>query len=332
MTAKKIEKIAAKELLIDFSIIICTYNQAVSLNKALLSINNSKHVTSNNVELLVVINNSKDNTVEICKEFSVISKFPFRYVVEKQQGLSFARNRGIKESKGRILIFTDDDVLVPEQWLSNIIGTFYNEEPDCVFGKILPEWNGKKPDWFSSQMSPAYALLDYGDQKLLIDSYEKEFYGANFSIKKEILNKLGGFNTELGRMGNKLFIGEETQIFKYLVNSNSKIVYNPDIFLYHVIHEERKTKEFIKRYYKDISVSIAHMAVNNSKRKILGIPPYKIKEIIVFFVSVPYKVLLSVINNNTTMLFFLRLQSTLQMRVIYSCLKIYILNRKKRYS
>jgi len=279
------ENSSNKHIKPEFTIIICTYNQAESLKNTLASINASKDVSTTDIELLVIINNSSDNTEEICQNFSGASIFPFKYIIEKEQGLSHARNRGIRESTGKILIFTDDDVVVPDNWLNSIIATYNNEEPDCVFGKVIPEWKDNKPEWFSQPMSTAYALLDYGNEKLDIKTNGREFFGANFSIKKYILVDIGGFNVELGRKGEKLFIGEETQIFRHLVRNRYRIIYNPDNYLFHVIHESRKTKAFIRRYFRDIADSNFYMSNKNSIRNLFGIPLYKYKDFFLFYIS-----------------------------------------------
>jgi len=302
-----------------FSIVICTYNQAEALRNSLESINNSKDVTHSDIELLVIINNCTDNTLEICSKFENVSAFPFKYITEKEQGLSYARNRGIKESIGEIIIFTDDDVVVPDHWLSAILTTYETDRPDCVFGKILPDWRNHKPEWFSPPMSPAYALLDYGDKKLNINTIDKEFFGANFSMKKSILEDIGGFNVELGRKGEQLFIGEETQIFKHLIKCKKVVIYNPNAFLFHVIHENRKSKRFIKKYYKDIATSIALMTFHSEGKKFLGVPHYKIKELILLFSSIFLNITHLISKKDTPALFLMQLKLKLQLRVLYLC-------------
>jgi glycosyltransferase involved in cell wall biosynthesis len=68
-------------------------------------------------EIIVVDNNSTDNTFNIVKEFKKNSKVPVKYVKEEKQGLSHARNRGIRESKGRHIAFIDDDALADCNWI-----------------------------------------------------------------------------------------------------------------------------------------------------------------------------------------------------------------------
>ena len=68
-------------------------------------------------ELIIVDNNSIDETKELIKEYKINSRINIRYIFERKQGLSYARNRGIKKAKGRIIVFTDDDIMVEKSWL-----------------------------------------------------------------------------------------------------------------------------------------------------------------------------------------------------------------------
>src|SRR4051812_6074694 len=100
---------------IDVSIAICTYNRAKSLALVLQSLSEQQNIDPGAVELLIVDNNSDDQTAEVVAAYA--PKFPVRYIFEKQQGLSHARNRAAVEFFGNILLFTDDDVRLAPNWL-----------------------------------------------------------------------------------------------------------------------------------------------------------------------------------------------------------------------
>ena len=111
------------------SVIVCTYNRSGSLLDTLDSLANMVVSKSVDWEVLVVDNNSTDDTKKITEAFIDRGNHHFRYLLEPVQGLSFARNRGINTSGGRILAFTDDDVLVDKNWLMKIIETI--DAPQC---------------------------------------------------------------------------------------------------------------------------------------------------------------------------------------------------------
>jgi len=290
-----------------FTIAVCTYNQCAMLKQTLDSLNKLEIDPADNVSIIVVDNNSSDETKVICDDFFKRSIQPFRYFFEKKQGLSHARNRAINETDEGIIIFTDDDVIVPVDWVSNIIQEYSSSDVSSVYGKVIPEWRNNKPSWFNKKLNPSYALLDYGDKRFIATSEYQEFYGANFSCEVSLLKQFGGFDTELGRKGDKLFIGEETEVFIKLLKLNKTLVYNPNIFVWHVIREDRKNKKFLIKYFRDIAESNVYISLKNARRKLFGIPYYKHKEYALFYLTFIPKYLYFSIMNRVDDKFFLSL-------------------------
>ena len=94
------------------SVILCTYNRDKYIYNVLKSLAENT-LSPDQYEIVLVDNNCTDNTHSECDRF--VKDFPevtFRYFVETNQGLSHARNRGIRESKGDILVYVDDDATV----------------------------------------------------------------------------------------------------------------------------------------------------------------------------------------------------------------------------
>src|SRR5450759_1349913 len=133
--------------MINISVIICTYNRANSLADTLLCLTKQSYETVN-WELIVVDNNSNDNTKEIISEYS--KKLPnLIYKFEPQQGLSFARNLGIHSAHGAIIAFTDDDVLPEFDWLIQIQNNMEKYNCDACGGYIAPKWEAPPPPWLT---------------------------------------------------------------------------------------------------------------------------------------------------------------------------------------
>lgn len=289
-----------------YSIVICTYNNSSSLRRTLGSITQLDLLPDIKLELCIINNNSNDDTESVCASFvNSITKFPVRYFFEANQGLSYARNRGAREASGNILIFTDDDVVVPQNWFSKYSETFASYDADCVFGRIIPEWGSYKPAWYDDTLSHVYGKLDYGDKLLHIDNRSQEFYGANFAIKKELLLDLGSFDVKLGRTHNRLYISEETKIFSRLINLNKSVIYNPDIFLYHVISDKMKNRRYLIKYYYDTAYSVAYLAGYDKNRQLFGIPYFRILEFIKYYSLILPKMIYGIVTFDTKGLFFL---------------------------
>ncbi len=137
----------------DVSVVISTYNRCSLLARALESL---RHQESVDVcyEVLVVDNNSTDETREITQR--VIGEDPekFRYIFEPKQGVSYGRNAGIASAHAEIIAFTDDDVRVSSSWVSRIKAGFAAEpSADFLGGKVLPHWSGIPPAWLEGHLS-----------------------------------------------------------------------------------------------------------------------------------------------------------------------------------
>jgi glycosyltransferase involved in cell wall biosynthesis len=253
-----------------FSIIVCTYNRDKYLYGALQCIAENGYPTDA-YEIVLVNNMSTDNTESECQRFQ--NDYPtveFRYFVETQQGLSFARNRGIKESRGEILLFLDDDSYIQPNYLINLqhqLETFPNA--DAFGGKIDPVFeSGEPPKWLSKWNYSWVSAIDMGDK---VCPFEGKAFpiGANMGISKTMLSKIGVFNTELGRSKKNLMGGEEKDLFERIRQQGGNIYYFPDVVVQHVIPPSRTTKDYVKRLGEGVGRSERIRTLGKSKWKYL---------------------------------------------------------------
>lgn len=239
-----------------FSFITCTYNRDKYIGQTLQSVCNQTYA-DNNHEIIVIDNNSSDNTPSICEEFR--AKYPnknFRYFKEMNQGLSFALNRGIKEAQGEYLIFVDDDeTIIPEhlERLDNHLRTY----PEAVLcgTPVIPVYEIPEPKWmsrFTQRLIGGY--FDQGKEVKILEA--KNYPGTGHTIiKKELYERYGNYNTELGRKGTSLIGAEDKDIFNRLKNNNIVCYYLPDIPIYHHIPPNKMTDEFFHKLTYSIGKS-----------------------------------------------------------------------------
>jgi glycosyltransferase involved in cell wall biosynthesis len=164
----------------DISVIICTYNRCDLLKKSIESLL-SQECDQVRYELIIVDNNSADQTKQMCQSILSLCDLPVRYIFEPQQGVSYARNAGIAQAKAPILAFSDDDVWVSKNWIASIKRAF-DEHPEiaAIGGKVLPEWQEKPPKWLTRKHWTPLALQDYCDVKYLSTSvYSRLLYSAS---------------------------------------------------------------------------------------------------------------------------------------------------------
>ncbi len=251
------------------SIIVCTYNRDAYIYKTLECIANNDF-PYDEYEILLIDNNCTDNTSSECERFR--KNFPnvhYFYIQEENQGLSFARNRGIREAKGDCVVFLDDDAYVHIDYLKNLrLNLSQYPEMMAFGGKISPLYeSGHEPDWISPRLVPIVSAID---KSPIVVEFEGNSYpiGANMGFRKSVFNQIGLFNTALGRTKKNLLGGEEKDIFDRLHRLGMKILYFPNLAVQHVIPESRTTMEYVRRMAYGVGVS-EHVRCATSNKKYL---------------------------------------------------------------
>ncbi|GAB3940723.1 glycosyltransferase family 2 protein [Spirosoma harenae] len=233
---------------IPVSIIIATFNRADLLRETLnnLIFNYGDILGKTNSEILVIDNNSKDNTESIVNNFGQM--YPFvKYYLELSQGLSYGRNRGIQEAKNEYLIFADDDIEVDKFWLQESINPLLNNSEIGVVGAKVVPFNHDVPDWIPSKYFWLIGITDLGNTKRIVNYV----MGASMAMRKSIFSEIGLFDATLGRTGNQLLGGEETDLQKRMRTKGYKVYYNPDALVYHKITTKLNENYILKFAYLD---------------------------------------------------------------------------------
>ena len=229
------------------SAIICTYRNPDLLEGAIESLLNQR-LSPEQYEIIVVDNNSGDQTPRVVQRFSRRPLPPVRYILEPQQGLSHARNRGVEASRGDIVAFIDDDAEAGSGWLSALLEA-YDRGPDvwAAGGRIAPIWHtDERPTWWTEEYEGSLSLLDWGDEARAL-TWPERILGANCSFRKTVFSQLGGFDTKLGRRGTALLGWEDTEIQQRIHAQGKTILYSPDALVRHHVPLERLTEEYFLR-------------------------------------------------------------------------------------
>ena len=232
----------------EVSITIQTYNRADELRKTLLSLAKVKTAGLPKHEIVVVDNNSSDQTRNVVEELK--SAFPgtLRYVHELRQGLSHARNRAINEARFEIVAFLDDDVDVNVNWLRNLAAAFDAGNYAAIGGRAYLVFPSARPTWLAERSDGALTRMDYGPKSRA--AAPDELYGVNLSIRKEWLQQVGGFRTDLGRIGTCLLGSEETDVLERIAAAGGKLLYEPGAEVGHRVPVSRlRRRWFWSRSY-----------------------------------------------------------------------------------
>lgn len=230
-----------------FNIIICTYNRVDILKITLPCYNSLKVPEGVDLEVIIVDNNSNDETAGYVDKFITKghSRIKYRYIAEPRQGLSYARNTGYKNASGDYIAYMDDECIIPENWLNIAFQDVVSERPAFLggpyYGKYLP---AASSIWYKESFGDSY-ILQYN----LATGPMKSHYlsGGNIVVRKDVFDKIGLFNTELGMSGVTINFGEEQDFQKRLIAKYPRelIWYNSSLFVWHYIREEKMSVPYL---------------------------------------------------------------------------------------
>lgn len=228
----------------NYSIIICTYNRADILRHCfeslVVNLPNAKQLDL----IIVVDNNSSDNTKELSVEFQ--KSLPIYYFLEPNIGLSKSRNTAIKISSSEILVFLDDDCYLSQNFFQELENTILKYNFDAFTGNYLPWYKQDKPKWISKD----FGSKDIKAKKVMEIEDPDFFTGGIMAFKKDVLIDVGLFPTSLGMRGNKISYGEETFVEEKLRANNYKLGINPKWVIHHLVRPEKLTLRwhFVHKY------------------------------------------------------------------------------------
>jgi glycosyltransferase involved in cell wall biosynthesis len=233
------------------TVVLCTYNRCESLARALASVARSSVPSSVRWEVLVIDNNSRDETRTVVERFC--HKFPgrFRYIFEPQQGKSYALNRAIHDSSGDVLAFMDDDVEVDEHWLHKLTSPLNDQRWSGAGGRILPDAGFIPPRWLDT--TPQYALAPFALFNLgqTAGELKESPFGTNMAFRKEMFSKYGGFRTDLGPQPGSEIRSEDTELGTRLLSGGERFWYEPSAVVYHPVQAERVRKLYLLKWWFD---------------------------------------------------------------------------------
>jgi glycosyltransferase involved in cell wall biosynthesis len=252
---------------LDVSVLICTRNRAAQLASVLQSACKLKVPDEVTWELLLVDNGSSDNTADIARSFS--DRLPIRVVRQEIPGLSNARNMGVSKARGKYICWTDDDVLIDQNWLSAYVEAFRRHPDAAVFGgKVIPRFEGDSPpEWLEKgkHSFPLANLLAYRD----LGELERELsfagglvpYGANFAVRT-LEQRSALYDPALGVSPLHKRLGEESDAIFRMFSSGATGWWVPDAVVNHIIPFARQTPAYVYEYYFLSGATMSHMREN----------------------------------------------------------------------
>jgi glycosyltransferase involved in cell wall biosynthesis len=277
----------------ELSVIICTWNRAEYLCKTLRSLQECQLPAGTNWEIVIVDNNSTDETSAVCQQFLQQDPQRYRCFIEKRQGKSFALNTGVENATGGILAFTDDDVIVDPAWLAETLRAFEAHQCGGIGGKIVPLWNFDKPSWFTSEgpykLLPAIVSYDLGEHTRELNA---PALGANLSLRKEMFEKYGMFRTDLGPTAGSEVRGEDNEFCWRLLHKGERLMYAPKAIVFHPVDRRRIDKRYFQAWYYGMGQSRPRIErPPEAVKRYFGFPRYMlrwyVRDVLLWLTSLP---------------------------------------------
>ena len=233
----------------EVSVVIPTYNRSTLMRNAVESV--LAQETEVPFEIVIVDNNSQDDTQSVARALVAEHPDKVRYVVETEQGNAHARNRGVRSATADVIAFIDDDVTVESNWLATLKQAL-DSRADLSFvgGRVLPQWTGPPPSWLTPEHWSPLALLDYGPDEVIIGGLSpRGLLTANIAFRRSVFDEVGAFSPHLQRVKNFIGSMEDTEFLMRVCRSGKQGMYLPQMIARAPVEVERLSKSYHRRWH-----------------------------------------------------------------------------------
>ena len=229
-------------------IIICTYNNAVLLERSLATLAKQKFSAPRSWSVVVVDNNCTDHTAKVVDDYIQAQTIPgLRRIVETKQGLTHARLCGINNTSSEWIAFVDDDCLLAKDWVEQAI-QFAASHPQCgaFGGKVILEWE-TPPSLTLVKHARSFAASDRGEIPQQLSRQDFHIPGAGLVAQRKALQQSGWLEKQflMGREGKKLTAGDDSEIILRILNRGHELWYTPTCVLHHFIPAKRISETYL---------------------------------------------------------------------------------------
>lgn len=258
-------------------IIVPTRNRARQLTRLLDSIREADCPPGLEVTVIMVDNGSSDATKDaVLSAPPIFGRKPV-YVFEPELGLAPAVNHALRVATGDLIGRLDDDERVADDWLTTVFNVFQDPSVAFISGPYKPDWGAPAPDWLPRTYPAVIGWIESGDKVLEYGpDYEGTMMGGNAVVRREWMDRVGPFDAELGRKGERLTAGEDADYHDRLIAAGARGYYTPALVIYHYIPPERLTKRYHRRwcFYRGMSVAYIDRVRQQPVSYVLGVPRY----------------------------------------------------------
>ncbi len=257
---------------------ICSFNGAKRLPRLVAALDQQKPQIP--FEILVVDNNSTDNTQEVLRGLTASNGARLRTVIEEQQGITYARNRAIEESMGSAyMAFIDDDELPGPYWLQAAVDALDREGAECVGGEIrvrLP--SDSCPSWMTEEVLEFLGQVRNGSEAFWITDRTTPVWSGNVAYRTSLFKEGLRFDHRYNRQGSGIGGGSDAVMFFNLLEKKSRIRYRPDMMIEHCVGTEKLRRRYFLLLHFKAGCRYGQYRSKEYERNFMGVPPFMLRQ------------------------------------------------------
>lgn len=262
------------------SVVIATRNRCALLRQTLDDLAAQRWPASkeDKLEVIVADNGSTDDTPAVVDR-AAHGLTCIRYLFVPTPGKSHAVNAALAIARGDLIAFTDDDVRPEPGWVAALARAVLESDAEFVAGRIRPIWEIDPPSWMSPALYGVLAIPDNGDVRLEISASSPPSampIGANMAVRGEVVARLGGLRTDLGKLSGSLRTGEDHEFFLRLLHAGCRGIYEPSAVVRHLVPADRLERRYFRRWLYQNGRDVARLerAYPPAVPMLFGVPRY----------------------------------------------------------
>jgi glycosyltransferase involved in cell wall biosynthesis len=238
------EGTAMTQRLASIDVVLPTYNRARLLPRCVETFRAARKPPGIGIRLMIIDNNSDDETRRIGAEF--VERYPdlVSYLFEPRQGRHHALNAGITASRADVIAFFDDDETLDPSWLEVIAREFADPAIDFIGGPYKPNWLAPAPAWLPSETAGPVGVVDWGPQRRRYGSktFRAQFMGGNCAFRRHVFERVGLYS-------DRYMYGEDLEMFRRVIEAGFVGDYVPDLVISHDISARKLTRSYWRHWY-----------------------------------------------------------------------------------
>ncbi len=260
----------------------CSYNRADRLPALIAALRAQQCPIP--FDILVVDNNSSDNTQQVLARLASEPGATLHFVHEAEQGIPHARNRALAECLAlgsNYMLFMDDDELPGEGLLAGAVDALGHEEAEVAGGRVEIKFApGQRPAWLNDELLGFFGKNDHGQQAFWIIDHSTPLWTGNIAYRMELFARDPElrFDPRYNRLGHAVGGGSDAIMFRAMIDRGLRIRYRPDMVVDHYVDEWRLRRRYFLKLHFIAGRKHGQYQMGDYPQTLCGVPPFMFRQ------------------------------------------------------